>query len=114
MFGIPKGIPYIHAMIKFEHSYMAPHLFVLRDQKYIIPGWIPVPMETEIKDIEWVRPLTTKVQEPNLWSFKSDSNPDITYHVRKTGTQYKCTCPGFFKGKGKCKHTKQVIENEGK
>ena len=101
-------------MIKFEHGYISPHLFINNGQKYIVPGWIPVPMETEYKDIEWVKPVSNQVKEENTWSFKSDSNPNITYHVRKSGTQYKCTCPGFFRGGGKCKHTKQVIENNGK
>lgn len=44
--------------MKYQHDhYISPHLFVLNDQKYIIPGWVPVPMETTYDDIEWTNKL---------------------------------------------------------
>lgn len=40
---------------KHYHPYIAPHFFIQNGQKYLIPGWIPVPMDTVYNDVEWIR-----------------------------------------------------------
>ena len=52
-------------------SLIPPSIINTLSGKYIVPGWIPVPMETEYKDIEWVKPVSNQVKEENTWSFSS-------------------------------------------
>lgn len=95
-------------MINFEHPYISPHLFVSKGKKYLVPMWIEVPIDTEYKDINWIKPkLEDEKPNNDEWIFKSSSG-NGEYRVYKSGYYLRCNCPGYFVSKGKCKHVKEV------
>lgn len=100
-------------MIEFKHSYIHPHLMVFDGIKYIMPGSIEVPMETDYKDIKWVKPEVSSLpNEENTWKFKSSSG-DGEYTVWKNGNYLNCNCMGYFRSRGNCKHVKEVKKELG-
>ena len=98
---------------KYRHTHhIAPMLFTNENGKWILPTWTPVHKDTLMEDIEWV--IETKSEpkvESDVWKFKSFSDENVIYTVRKVGLTYKCDCPGSWRAKGKeCKHLKLVKE----
>jgi len=99
----------------YEHQF-APTLVVLSGQKYIVPTYQKVHPQTELSDINWIKPQPKNqpVVEKNEWLFESSSDPGHFYRVRQSGTKYTCNCPGVWRSKDRrCKHIKQV-ENDNK
>ena len=83
-----------------------PGLLQLDDgKKYIIPKWIEVHPETTYDDIIWVQPKQKKIIEQNVGSVGTYKT---VYDPNKN--TYKCTCMGFFRSKGNCKHVKALRE----
>ena len=77
-----------------------PGLLQLDDgKKYIIPKWIEVHPETTYDDIIWVQPKQKKIIEQNVGSVGTYKT---VYDPNKN--TYKCTCMGFWRSKGNCKH----------
>ena len=116
-FGInPSGFGgYIGVRI-FKYEYreplIPPHLCIINGQKYIMPIWKPVLMETELNDIKWIKPKPKKVenkQEPIIEINKSSSS-DATYTTKyyPTSGKYHCDCPGTWRTGGNCKHVKDL------
>lgn len=105
-------------MAKIIHiHYMAPTFFVCRreNQKYLIPGWIPVAMDTTIDDVEWMNPYNTpkdfssKTPKGKEWNFESAPTPGQFYTVQVVDGVVSCSCPGSWRSKDKqCKHIKAV------
>jgi hypothetical protein len=92
---------------EFNH-YMSPHLYTSRDnKKYIIPSWIEVHPDTTMDDIKWIRPKPVKdtIVEKTVGSVGTYKT---TYEPSKD--TYRCTCPGFWRSKGNCKHVKTLRE----
>jgi hypothetical protein len=89
----------------YEHIY-PPTLYIANDgKKYIIPLWIEVHSETTVDDINWTKPKFKKEIEHvqgSMGTYKTTYNPN-----KKT---YKCTCMGFWRSKGNCKHVKALKE----
>jgi hypothetical protein len=83
-----------------------PGLLQLDDgKKYIIPKWIEVHPETTYDDVRWIRPKAKKEIEHiqgSMGTYKT------TYDPNKN--TYKCTCMGFWRSKGNCKHVKAIKE----
>jgi hypothetical protein len=83
-----------------------PGLIQLDDgKKYIIPKWIEVHPETTYDDIIWVQPKQKKIIEHiegSVGTYKT------TYDPNKD--KYKCTCMGFWRSKGNCKHVRALKE----
>ena len=71
-----------------------------RDNKtYLVPMWIEVHPETKFEDIVWIKPKQKKVIEHidgSMGKYKTTYNPNKN--------TYKCTCMGFWRSKGNCKH----------
>lgn len=90
---------------KIEGAYH-PGLLVASDgKKYIIPKWIEVHPDTTYNDIIWVKPKQKKQIEHiqgSVGLYKTIYDPN-----KKT---YKCTCMGFWRSKGNCKHVKALRE----
>ncbi len=106
----------------YEHAYIAPALFTSpRDgQKYIIPGWIKVHPDTQLKDINWIKPEPKVVEKQNTpttpeeFKFESKSEPGSFYVVRVIGDKVKCNCAGQYRAKDRqCKHMKEVKQKLG-
>jgi hypothetical protein len=83
-----------------------PGLIQLDDgKKYIIPKWIEVHPETTYDDIIWIQPKQKKIIEQNVGSVGTYKT---VYDPNKN--TYKCSCMGFWKSKGNCKHVKALRE----
>jgi hypothetical protein len=83
-----------------------PGLLQLDDgKKYIIPKWTEVHPETTYDDIVWIQPKKKKVIEHiegSVGTYKT------VYDLNKN--TYKCTCMGFWRSKGNCKHVRALKE----
>jgi hypothetical protein len=108
--NISNGI-YREFKYQYSHPIIPPSLVSLNDKKFIVPEWIEVHPNTELTDIEWIKPIKEYVK-PNIEiiEFKSSSSSEIHRVTIKDG-KMKCSCMGFFRGRGKCKHTKEVEES---
>ena len=102
--GIRSSIVSVHKY-KIEGPYH-PGLHTASDgKKYIIPKWIEVHPETTYEDIIWIQPKQKKVIEHidgSMGKYKTTYNPNKN--------TYKCTCMGFWRSKGNCKHVKALRE----
>jgi hypothetical protein len=116
-FGInPKGFGgYIGVRVfKYEHKHplLPPGLVISKGQKYILPGWQPVMMETELKDIKWVKPKAKRAEviEHNFKSSSSNKVYTAKEYVSTDGSRkYSCSCPGSWRAKDRrCKHIKSI------
>jgi len=74
---------------------------------YIVPGWIKIHSGATRDDINWIREKTEPV-EAEVFTFVSSSMPGMKYKTTKIGTRITCTCQGYFRSGGNCKHVKEV------
>ena len=93
----------------YEVEYhIAPTLFNANDGKrYIIPMWQEVHPDTGFEDLIWIRPVIKEKKiiekiQGRMGEYKT------TYDPNKK--EYKCTCMGFWRSKGNCKHVKALKE----
>ena len=74
-------------------------------KKYLVPMWVEVHPDTTYDDVKWIKPKEKKVIEHiqgSMGEYKT------TYDPNKN--TYKCTCMGFWRSKGNCKHVKALRE----
>jgi hypothetical protein len=115
-FGInPKGFGPFIGINRFKYEYkeslLPPHLCVIKDQKYIMPTWTPVLMETQLSDIDWIKPKKKKSSKkpPIVETNKSSSSSKIyTTTFYPDSEKYYCDCPGTWRTGGNCKHIKKM------
>jgi len=91
---------------EIEH-HLPPTIFVspTNGKKYLIPMWVEVHPQTTYNDVIHTRPKVKKVIEHiqgSMGTYKTTYDPN-----KKT---YKCTCMGFWRSKGNCKHVKALRE----
>ena len=108
-------------MINYTH-WMPPALIDFDGKRYLIPVWEEVPLDTELKDIQWkkkeTKPVVKKDPKILIETFVSSSDDSILYETRKVeqanGTfSYSCTCPGAWRAKDKrCKHIKELEKRD--
>lgn len=93
---------------KYEIEYhLPPTLFTspTDGKKYLIPMWIEVHPDTTYDDVKWIKPKQKKIIEHiegSMGKYKTTYDPN-----KKT---YKCTCMGFWRSKGNCKHVQALKE----
>lgn len=93
---------------KYEIEYhLPPTLFTspTDGKKYLIPMWVEVHPDTTYDDVKWIKPKQKKIIEHiegSMGKYKTTYDPN-----KKT---YKCTCMGFWRSKGNCKHVKSLKE----
>jgi len=101
----------------YEHHSLPPTLVVLSGQKYIVPTWQKVHLQTTLADIEWIKPVKIEIPvEKNTWKFESSSDPGHFYTVKQSGLKLTCNCSGFYRAKDRekgCKHAQQVRKELG-
>lgn len=103
--GIISSRSNIH---KYEiESVLPPTIFIspTDGKKYLIPMWIEVHPETTYDDVVHIRPKMKKEIEHiegSMGTYKTTYNPNKN--------TYKCTCMGFWRSKGNCKHVKALRE----
>tara|TARA_R110001592_G_scaffold15590_2_gene67678 strand:- start:432 stop:869 length:438 start_codon:yes stop_codon:yes gene_type:complete len=99
---------------KHKHEVLPPGLIKLNGKTYLTPSWKEVLPETELSDIEWVKPKPKVKQEPIVVITASSSNADITYKTvyYPDSGKFHCNCPGRWRAfDGKCKHIKSLEKN---
>ena len=104
--------------MRFTYNhFISPSLYIshINGQKYIVPGFIPVPAETVIEDVDWVNRYETPpnkklpIAKTKEWYFPSSSTPGTMYTVSIVNNKITCNCPGAWSAKDKkCKHMKSV------
>ena len=90
-------------------TYNPPALAVLGGQKYVMPLWMKVPMDTTLDDIDWSRPIVeeevvTVVKEEFVTGSKGDEYLVKIFSDGK-GT---CECWGHRRHKKDCKHIRSL------
>lgn len=121
----PKGFGWFQGAHRFkydhEHIY-PPALFTspIDGQKYIMPGWQKCHPDTQLSDINWIKPVPKVVEHkeeplaPTEYKFESKSEPGSFYVVRVIGDKVKCNCAGQYRAKDRqCKHMKEVKQKLG-
>jgi hypothetical protein len=111
----PKGFgPFVNVqMFKYEykHEIIPPSLFVDQEgQKYIVPTWQKVDPNTTLKDINWIKPKPKKQRSKTIIKTHvsgSGLGEYTTKYYPESG-KYHCSCPGYWRSKGNCKHVKQL------
>lgn len=108
-------------MIHYKHIY-PPALLDIGGKRYIIPTWKEVPLNTELKDIQWekenIQPPVKKEPKILIETFVSSSDDSILYTTKKIERTdgsfiYNCTCPGAWRAKDKrCKHIKELEKRD--
>lgn len=91
-------------MAKYDHrEFLSPHLVILNNKTYIVPGWRRVVRETKLSDIRHVKPQIREVPVPTpISKYK-------TLYYPESGKYY-CDCAGYWRSKGNCKHVKELKE----
>ena len=110
----PKGFgSFIHVqMFKYEykHEILPPSLVTLGNNKFIVPTWQKVNPNTTLKDINWIKPKPKKQKtETVIKSHISGSGLGEypTKYYPESG-KYHCSCPGYWRSRGNCKHVKEM------
>lgn len=101
---------------KYKHEVIPPSLFVDQEgQKYIVPTWQKVDPNTTLKDIEWVKPKPKKQRAKTIIEthISGSGLGEYTTKYYPESGKYHCSCPGYWRSKGNCKHVKQM-RNEQK
>ena len=86
---------------KLVHLY-GPAFTTVGEQKYLLPGWIPVEKETTFNDVEHINPWKSKIKR-----FTVEGSSGNLYTVTKNGDIFSCDCLGG-KFKGMCKHITKI------
>jgi len=74
-------------------------------KKYLVPMWVEIHPNTTYDDVKWIKPKEKKVIEHiqgSMGEYKTTYDPNKNV--------YKCTCMGFWRSKGNCKHVKALKE----
>ena len=84
-----------------------PSVVTLNGKRMIVPSWLEVHPQTTINDIEWVKPQKRPRADVAVQS--ADGKYKTTFNTA-TG-RFKCSCMGFWRSKGNCKHVKELRVN---
>ena len=121
----PQSSLISHASRLFKYDYehhMPPTLYTshVDGQKYIVPSWQKVHPDTQLSDINWIKPEPKVVESKETstlneeYKFESKSEPGSFYVVRVIGDKVKCNCAGQYRAKDRqCKHMKEVKQKLG-
>jgi hypothetical protein len=115
----PKGFgSFVHVqMFKYEykHEILPPSLVTFGDKKFIVPTWQKVDPNTTLNDINWIKPKKLKKQRAKtiIKTHTSGSGlGDYTTKYYPESDKYHCSCPGYWRSKGNCKHVKQMRDEK--
>ena len=111
----PHGFgPFVNVQMfryEYKHDIMPPALIVSNNKKYIVPTWEEVDPNTTLNDIEWVKPkpknqkraktiIKTHISGSGLGEYTTKYYPE--------SGKYHCSCPGYWRSGGNCKHVKEM------
>lgn len=77
--------------------------------RYVVPGWIQVPLNTtrDMIELETPVPVKKKVTTTKSWAVAA-SKPGTHYEVTLNNSHWECTCPARKFHAGECKHIKKI------
>ena len=118
-FGInPKGLGSLVSFSLFrydyKHSIIPPSLTTLNGKRYIVPTFQEVLPGTTLDDINWIRPKQKKILESKVVTKITISGSGLGKYTTKyypESEKYHCSCPGYWRSKGNCKHVKEMKNN---
>jgi hypothetical protein len=114
----PKGFGSFVAFKLFKYDYehhIPPSLANVGGKKYIVPTWQEVLPETTLDDINWIKPKIKKILESKIITKVSNSNSGLGKYTTKyypESGKYHCSCPGYWRSGGNCKHVKEMKINQ--
>ena len=100
-------------VISFRYKHLLPAepiliTSALDKKKYIVPSFQEVHPQTELSDIEWVRPIVKK--QKTIFEVIGSTGDKYTVNYNPNNKSWKCTCQGFWRAKDRqCKHIKEKI-----
>jgi len=96
---------------KYEGQVLPPTVIKAPSGKtYIVPTWQEVHPQTTIKDIEWVKPKSPKL-DPIKYEVTGSNGDKYNTIYNPNNKKWKCSCLGSWRAKdGICKHIKAKIE----
>jgi hypothetical protein len=93
---------------RYEHRHdMVPTLVTLKNKLMIMPTWVEVHPKTTLEDINWIKPQ--KRPRADIAVKTGDGKYKTTFNTA-TG-KFKCSCMGFWRSNGNCKHVKELRES---
>ena len=100
---------------EYKHEILPPSLVTLGGKKYIVPTWQEVDPNTTLKDINWIKPKVKKQRAKTIIKthISGSGLGEYTTKYYPESGKYHCTCPGYWRSGGNCKHVKQM-RNEQK
>lgn len=101
---------------EYNHPVMPPTILELNGKTYLMPLWKEVVEGTTINDIEWIKPKPKKQvkQKPIIETNVSGSGlGEYTTKYYPESGKFHCTCPGYWRSGGNCKHVKAMREKLG-
>jgi len=110
----PKGLGKFIAFKLFKYDYkhhMPPSLANIENKRYIMPTWEEVLPETTLKDINWIKPkIKTKINSQIITQthISKSGGGEYTTKYYPNSDKYYCSCPGYWRSKGNCKHIKEM------
>ena len=110
----PKGFgPFIgFKLFKYDYEHhMPPSLVNIGGKKYIVPTWDEVLPETRLEDINWIKPKIKKGEKSKTITRTHISGSGLGEYTTKfypDSGKYHCSCPGYWRSSGNCKHVKEL------
>lgn len=89
------------------NSDVNPSVITANGKRVIVPTWQEVHPLTTLNDIEWVKPQ--KRPRADISVKTGDGKYKTTFNTA-TG-KFKCSCMGFWRSNGNCKHVKELRES---
>ena len=109
----PKGFgPFVNVrMFRYEYKgAIPPALATFSGQTYIVPSWQKVDPNTTLKDINWIKPKPKKQRAKTIIKthISGSGLGEYTTKYYPESGKFHCTCPGYWRSGGNCKHVKQM------
>jgi hypothetical protein len=109
----PKGFgPFVNVrMFRYEYKgALPPALATFSGQTYIVPSWQKVDPNTTLKDINWIKPKPKKQRAKTIIKthISGSGLGEYTTKYYPESGKFHCTCPGYWRSGGNCKHVKQM------
>ena len=100
-------------LFKYDYEgHTPPSILKLSGKTYIVPSWKEVLPETRLEDINWIKPKPKKQpakQKPVVETNVSGSGlGEYTTKYYPESGKFHCTCPGYWRSGGNCKHVKAM------
>ena len=114
----PKGLGSFISFKLFKYDYqhhLSPSLANIKGKRYIVPTWQEVLPETTLDDINWIKPKIKKILESKTITKISTSSSGLGEYTTKyypESGKYHCSCPGYWRSGGNCKHVKEMKINQ--